>query len=783
MNNTSLWSAKRTAAYGLFLLASALYIWGLAPTIYWRDSAEFIAAVHVLGTTHPAGSPTYTLLAKLLTFLPIGSIALRLNLFSALCGAFAVSLLFSVLYDLLAESPRRVRLCAALSGALFLLVSESFWRFSEVAEVYTLQNSILVGLLALLLKARTARTWDQPRHLTFYWLFAFLYGLSAGVHATMAFFVPGFLIFITLTEPRILRGKGLAFLVFFFLLGFAIYLYLPIRSLSEPALDWGDTETFRQLLIHMTDRKDAPVHFELPLPKLPFQIRVYLSNLSNEFSTLGLVLGVIGCISLWYRDKPIWLTLLFIYLSNVGFFVRSWTAAFGFLPSFVIFSLWIGFGVHVCLTCLATLYQRHRIRVPRIAAYVCVLGGVVLTLGQSFSRHLGVANQAGNYSAELYGKQLLEQLPANAILFSDHSWFILLYMQQVERWRPDFTLLLQSEIFIPSQFAFLSKERFPNIEMVTSDQLIRISTVEYFWRLSKLNQEDHALFWEADRQFQKMFDNYLCPEGWLFAFTPGKEATITPEILRAHEDLLMDSVQRILHGIRDNETYDFFATRMNYIGLYFRRRGLDDEAAKMYRAGLRIQPERFDLRNNYGNLLLAHNQFPQAFEQLNVAYDLQPTEPVINENLGLLMLGVGNATQAVHFLEQALYLNPNSSRAYELLGVAYLQLGHFSRSVHMLQTALTLFDEASATRTKRQLGHIYAQLGEAHIKLGRFAEAAAALQAALTRFEESAGHVGTDEHLATMITWIRENLYYLEQGQINQLIPHPLFSSATPLPT
>src|SRR5215813_3898218 len=152
--NERLLPSKRTTAYGLFVLASALYIWGLAPTIYWRDSPEFVTAVHLLGISHPAGSPTYSLFAKPLTFLPIGSIALRVNLFSALCGALTISLLFSLLYELLTESPPLVRLCAALSGALWLLVSESLWRFSEVAEVYTLQDCLLVVLLTLLVKAR-----------------------------------------------------------------------------------------------------------------------------------------------------------------------------------------------------------------------------------------------------------------------------------------------------------------------------------------------------------------------------------------------------------------------------------------------------------------------------------------------------------------------------------------------------------------------------------------------------------------------------------------------------
>src|SRR6266498_5363839 len=159
--NNHLWQSKCTVAYGLFVLASSLYIWGLAPTIYWRDSPEFITAVHLLGISHPAGSPMYTLLAKPLMFLPLGSIALRVNLFSALCGGLTISLLFSLLYELLTASPPWVRLWAALSGALFLLVSESFWRFSEVAEVYTLQDCLLVVLITLLVKARQARTGTQ----------------------------------------------------------------------------------------------------------------------------------------------------------------------------------------------------------------------------------------------------------------------------------------------------------------------------------------------------------------------------------------------------------------------------------------------------------------------------------------------------------------------------------------------------------------------------------------------------------------------------------------------
>src|SRR5919197_2432976 len=94
-----LWTSKAVGSVLLFLLASVVYINGLCPTIYWFDSPEFVTTAQTLDISHPAGSPTYSLLAKLATFFPVGSIALRVNAFSALLGAFAIAWLFSLLYD------------------------------------------------------------------------------------------------------------------------------------------------------------------------------------------------------------------------------------------------------------------------------------------------------------------------------------------------------------------------------------------------------------------------------------------------------------------------------------------------------------------------------------------------------------------------------------------------------------------------------------------------------------------------------------------------------------
>ena len=188
----------------------------------------------------PLAPPTYALMAKLVTFLPIGSIALRVNLCSALFGALTVSPLCFLLYEILAGTSLWIRLCAAWSGALFLCVSESFWRFAEVAEVYALHDCLIIILFTVLLKARIAQTL-APSVLTEvvlafcvpvwpeYWCachHGFLCpGLSRLHLAHRVAHVPG-------------QGAGVWY-GFFFGLGLAVYLYLPFRSLADPVFNAG----------------------------------------------------------------------------------------------------------------------------------------------------------------------------------------------------------------------------------------------------------------------------------------------------------------------------------------------------------------------------------------------------------------------------------------------------------------------------------------------------------------------------------------------------------------
>ena len=87
----------------LFLIGLYAYTATLAPTVLEGDAALYEYTPYVLGVTYPTGYPLYILLGKLwLTLFPFGELAWRMNLFSALCSAAALPLLYGATRRLLA---------------------------------------------------------------------------------------------------------------------------------------------------------------------------------------------------------------------------------------------------------------------------------------------------------------------------------------------------------------------------------------------------------------------------------------------------------------------------------------------------------------------------------------------------------------------------------------------------------------------------------------------------------------------------------------------------------
>src|SRR6266581_4146523 len=190
-NSLEFQKAQLVCATCVFLIALAVYVGTLAPTVTFVDSGELIVAAKNLGVAHPPGTPFYVPLAHLFTLLPIGNLALRVNFASALFAALAAATTSLLVIEILrrntdkalsgqakdlksilrtnkraaeqqaltdsfrnspinpahlakGSSPTRLagEFRPAVIAGLLLTFSRTLWSFATVAEVYTL-NTLL----------------------------------------------------------------------------------------------------------------------------------------------------------------------------------------------------------------------------------------------------------------------------------------------------------------------------------------------------------------------------------------------------------------------------------------------------------------------------------------------------------------------------------------------------------------------------------------------------------------------------------------------------------------
>jgi hypothetical protein len=430
---------KKWLALLIFILTLAVYIKTLCPTVAPRDSGELITAAYTLGVPHPPGYPVYTMLGKLFTFVPFGSLAWRVNLLSAVCAASAASLTFWLVAGLTAS------LLAGAVAALLLAFSPIFWWQAVIAEVFQLNLLFAVATIMLVI------WWSQTKEFKRLLIFAFVYGLSFSHHHTMLMLAPGFLSFIWATDRTIFwQWKKLLSGFFAFALGLIPYAYLPIRSLANPYIDWGDPQNLPNFIQVVTRAQFGSMKLDPSLPNAAFtlsllfaQARTYLGWLFDGFVYLGTLVGLIGAAANYKADRRLFWFFLLLFVCSGPLFVlmsryplddpfyypycSSMLSRF-MLPSLLVFAVWIGYGITALLKWAPN-------RALKLATCYLLLATILL----SFSLHYAKADKSRFYYVDDLVRNILMSVKQNGIIFgnSDSSLFSLWYLQGVEGLRPD----------------------------------------------------------------------------------------------------------------------------------------------------------------------------------------------------------------------------------------------------------------------------------------------------------------------------------------------------------
>ncbi|NLF24348.1 MAG: DUF2723 domain-containing protein [Deltaproteobacteria bacterium] len=273
----------------------------------------------------PPGSYAEVLFERMLELFDLqNSYAQRVTLFSCVCGALTVAVVFLISYQI-----STARLASVVATAIFG-TGFSFWIQSTEAEVYTLQSLLLALTLLLLMRwSRTGRT----LHLL---LALFIYTQSFGVTLAVVLALPALLFFSWFTHPAAFRSSRVALWTAFFLGLVALqYLLCYPRGWQGQHLAWGigDPPDFRSFMSAVNGDVFRGSLFEFSLQELLFDRVPTLFWLWNrEFLGFGWIVTIAGLGVLFYQRS-----------------VYAWTLTLGIIATFLFGACYAVYDVEVFL--------------------------------------------------------------------------------------------------------------------------------------------------------------------------------------------------------------------------------------------------------------------------------------------------------------------------------------------------------------------------------------------------------------------------------------------------
>ena len=431
-------------ALSVAVVAMLVYLRTLMPGIAFGDWGEMATVPHVLGVAHPTGYPTYIVMAWLAELLPIGSIAFRANLLSAVYVTVTLVTLSLISLRL------GVRPVIAIAGALATGAIGTIWAAATVSEVNPLH------LMFVALVVHRALVWSDRRKRSDLVLGGLLIGLALGNHLLMLFVAPFVVLFVLwagrrelLARPWLLLLAGAAGL-----LGLSVYVYIPLAALRNPVLPYNHPTTLDGVIWLVSGTQfrgqfdflagEGPGDFVAALPTL--------WSLILERATIVVpILAALGLVRLTWQRPAFGLMCIGIMVTAMYIWANYQELEHYLLVPWLIAGIGLSVGVESLARLLGALVDwagagGEHSSAHRISTAVAGLAGLafVVTLG---SLNWATNDQSGDESGPDYVDAVFTSLPANAAILS--YWDAstpLWYGQHVEGLRPDVLIVDDTNI-------------------------------------------------------------------------------------------------------------------------------------------------------------------------------------------------------------------------------------------------------------------------------------------------------------------------------------------------
>lgn len=606
---------------------------------------------------------------------------------------------------------------AALSAGL-LAFSGPFWFHSLVAEVYTL-HSFFISLILLLFLL-----WREKDDMRYLYSAALVYGLSSGNHATMAFLLPAILV-LYFCWNRENAARNLLTAVFFFLIGLSVYSYLPIRSLAEPSMDWGNTETLKGFLYHVTDRKDADVHFSYfrdsapgvdaaspwasaaSVPaKLGNVVRGFLSDISTHLTFLAALGFLAGAGLCWRLNRPFFYFTFLIVAVNAVFFV-GWRKE-SYFPSYIVVCLFTALAFYTFLVKRGRSAPLGEERESGNMANDSLTGmfsfdwrrlvliGVACVIPFNAVKNYAKTDRSGLYFGESLLKRVALSLENRSVFITGASWFNYYYYNDVMRLRDDVTAVKAWDFMGREAPSLLTPRRYPDLDLPDPSSHVfnsRAGSLGYVQDFLERNESRRPILMDQNLTFFEQFpleEDFKPYRNLLLKYRPGSSGdageSVSIQALEEFKDFMEEEIKK--PGIHQTEWINKISFYIPSFAAHFHQTGRFAEERKV----LSIMYEFLGRRGpqwwfkQLDNLLL-DGKTERAAKEFAIMEMRFPNRHETQLIGGLLKRAEGKSEDSIIRLRKAVALNPGAFRPRLELAGTLKMMGRAEQAARELNAA------------------------------------------------------------------------------------------------
>ncbi|MCD6289502.1 MAG: DUF2723 domain-containing protein [Anaerolineae bacterium] len=446
------------------LVVLPVYWATLAPGLTWKhsgaDGGDLLTAALTNGVPHPSGYPTYILLLRAVMKLPGHTPAFWGNLFSALSATLALIFVALASARVLRDVGVRegtARLVAIVTAVLTGL-GPTLWSQAVITEVYSLHACFVAILIYLLLRTdvKAGGIWGLTTGLVL--------GLGLGNHISLAFLIPGAVIYLWLADIRVTR-RSLLGLALGCVVGLLTYVYLPWAARGDPPVNWGDPSTLPRLWWLVSGRVYRRLIFAFPLSWIPWRLSGWAGLLLQNLTLPGVALALFG---LWQAKEEL-PGLFGMTLAHVGVFsiyALGYDTADSYvylIPVYIALAPCLALGAWVIGGEAVRRATGHGVRLRRAVGIILAVSFVILPVAQAWS-HWDGQDLSQDHEAVDFGRDALATADSNALIIvaTDQPTFTLWYFHYGLGLRPDVTII-NSRLYEFDWYRDSVTRRYPSI--------------------------------------------------------------------------------------------------------------------------------------------------------------------------------------------------------------------------------------------------------------------------------------------------------------------------------